>query len=134
VSRAPDVRGPRSTVTPHVPRHHLWCPRTFAADARPCGLRSRSSVSTGCGRLDGCSMISPPMATAALVKPSFVRLAAAVLAIAVIAPVGAAGPAYVDMTWLSISNMHYEVGPLRILMDGYITRLPQSAFFGGGGG
>ena len=44
------------------------------------------------------------------------------------------GPAYVDITWLSISNMYYQLGPLRILTDGYITRLPQSTFFGGGGG
>jgi hypothetical protein len=40
----------------------------------------------------------------------------------------------VDITWLSIANVYYEIGPLKILTDGYITRLPQSAFFGGGGG
>ena len=60
--------------------------------------------------------------------------AAGLLALCVIAPVRAAGPAYVDMTWMSISNVYYELGPLRILTDGYFTRLPQSAFFGGGGG
>ena len=38
------------------------------------------------------------------------------------------------MTWMSISNLYYELGSLRILTDGYITRLPQSAFSGGGGG
>ena len=38
------------------------------------------------------------------------------------------------MTWMSISNIYYELGSLRILTDGYITRLPQDAFFGGGGG
>src|SRR5262245_52608868 len=48
--------------------------------------------------------------------------------------VQAAGPAFVDITWMSISNVYYELGSLRILTDGYITRLPQSAFFGGGGG
>ena len=46
----------------------------------------------------------------------------------------AAGPAYVDITWMSISNVLYELGSLGVLVDGYITRLPQSAFFGGGGG
>lgn len=46
----------------------------------------------------------------------------------------AAGPAYVDITWMSISNMYYEAGGLRIVTDGYFTRLPQSAFSGGGGG
>ena len=35
---------------------------------------------------------------------------------------------------MSISNMYYELGPLNIVTDGYITRLPQDAFFGGGGG
>lgn len=51
-----------------------------------------------------------------------------------IAPVRAVGPSFVDLTWLSISNVYYELGSLRILSDGYITRLPQNAFFGGGGG
>ena len=46
----------------------------------------------------------------------------------------AAPPAFVDITWMSISNMYYELGPLNIVTDGYITRLPQEAFFGGGGG
>ena len=49
-------------------------------------------------------------------------------------PVRATGPSHVDLTWISISNVYYELGPLRILTDGYITRLPQSAFSGGGGG
>lgn len=30
--------------------------------------------------------------------------------------------------------MYYEIGPLGVLTDGYITRVPQRAFFGGGGG
>ena len=30
--------------------------------------------------------------------------------------------------------MYYELGPVNIVTDGYITRLPQSEFFGGGGG
>jgi L-ascorbate metabolism protein UlaG (beta-lactamase superfamily) len=46
----------------------------------------------------------------------------------------AAGPSHVDITWLSITNIYYEIGPLRILTDGYITRLPRSLFSGGGGG
>ena len=49
-------------------------------------------------------------------------------------PASAAGPSFVDITWFSISNMYYELGPLKIITDGYITRIPQSAFFGGGGG
>ena len=46
----------------------------------------------------------------------------------------ALGPASVDITWASISNMYYEIGALGVLTDGYITRVPQHAFFGGGGG
>ncbi len=33
----------------------------------------------------------------------------------------AAVPAFVDITWMSISNMYYEIGPLNIVTDGYIT-------------
>jgi hypothetical protein len=33
-----------------------------------------------------------------------------------------------------VANIYYEIGSLRILADGYITRVPKSAFFGGGGG
>jgi L-ascorbate metabolism protein UlaG (beta-lactamase superfamily) len=43
-------------------------------------------------------------------------------------------PAFVDITWMSIANMYYELGSLNIVTDGYISRLPQSEFFGGGGG
>jgi hypothetical protein len=46
----------------------------------------------------------------------------------------AAGPAHVDITWMSIANLHIEAGPVKAVFDGYITRLPQSAFYGGGGG
>ena len=49
-------------------------------------------------------------------------------------PVAAAPPAFVDITWMSISNMYYELGSQNIVTDGYISRLPQSEFFGDGGG
>ena len=58
----------------------------------------------------------------------------AVLALSTLVSARAAGPAYVDITWMSISNLYYELGPLGIVTDGYITRIPQSVFFGGGGG
>ena len=45
-----------------------------------------------------------------------------------------AGPDHVDMTWMSIANMYYEIGSLGIVTDGYITRIPQAEFYGGGGG
>src|SRR5205814_5005984 len=46
----------------------------------------------------------------------------------------AAAPSYVDMTWMSIANMYYEIGSLKIITDGYISRIPQGEFYGGGGG
>ncbi len=49
-------------------------------------------------------------------------------------PLSAAGPASVDITWMAVANMYYELGPLGIVTDGYFTRIPQSAFSGGGGG
>jgi hypothetical protein len=49
-------------------------------------------------------------------------------------PVSAAPPAFVDITWMSIANMYYELGSLSIVTDGYFSRIPQSEFFGGGGG
>jgi len=36
----------------------------------------------------------------------------------------------VDITWLSVTNVYLRVGPLGILTDGYVTRIPQSAFVG----
>lgn len=49
-------------------------------------------------------------------------------------PAVAAGPASVDITWMSIANLFLEIGQLGVVVDGYLTRIPQSAFSGGGGG
>lgn len=46
----------------------------------------------------------------------------------------AAVPDHVDMTWMSIANMYFEIGDQRIVADGYITRVSQDNFYGGGGG
>ena len=62
------------------------------------------------------------------------KAAAVFMGLCALVSVQAAGPPFVDITWMSISNVYYELGSLRILTDGYITRLPQSAFSGGGGG
>jgi hypothetical protein len=35
---------------------------------------------------------------------------------------------------MSITNVYYQLGPLKILTDGYFTRIPSGEFFGGGGG
>lgn len=58
----------------------------------------------------------------------FITLASSALALR------QSGPDHVDMTWMSVSNMFYEIGSLGVVTDGYITRIPQSAFYGGGGG
>jgi hypothetical protein len=49
-------------------------------------------------------------------------------------PLVHAAPDHVDITWMSIANMHFAVGRQRILADGYITRLPQELFHGGAAG
>ena len=38
------------------------------------------------------------------------------------------------MTYFGISNWTFQIGRLNILMDGYLTRIPQASFSGGGGG
>ena len=35
---------------------------------------------------------------------------------------------------MSITNLYLDFGDTRIVADGYITRLPQALFSGGGGG
>jgi len=65
-------------------------------------------------------------------KPPLAAAVALVMAAGMTMP--AAGPSFVDITWMSISNVYYEIGRLRVMTDGYFTRIPQSAFFGGGGG
>src|SRR5690349_6425723 len=56
------------------------------------------------------------------------------MALGASAAAAAAAPDHVDITWMSITNMHFDLGRQKILADGYITRLPQDLFFGGGGG
>lgn len=59
---------------------------------------------------------------------------AVVFALTFLVPLRGASIDRVTMTWLSISNMYFEIGDLEILIDGYITRLPPGDFYGGGGG
>ena len=39
-----------------------------------------------------------------------------------------AAPPTIEMTWMSIANWYFKIGDKRILMDGYITRVPESLF------
>jgi L-ascorbate metabolism protein UlaG (beta-lactamase superfamily) len=39
-----------------------------------------------------------------------------------------AAPDHVDITWMSITNMYFELGDQKIVADGYITRLPADLF------
>ncbi|MBI3248010.1 MAG: MBL fold metallo-hydrolase [Deltaproteobacteria bacterium] len=41
-------------------------------------------------------------------------------------------PQQVLLTWMSVTNWLFEIGNTRILMDGYITRIPEAAFSGVG--
>jgi hypothetical protein len=43
------------------------------------------------------------------------------------ASTGGSVPA-LDVTWLSVTNLHLRVGALGILVDGYLSRVPQSTF------
>jgi hypothetical protein len=61
-------------------------------------------------------------------------IACGVAAFVALTTASAAAPSFVDITWMSIANIYYEIGSLRILTDGYITRIPLSNFYGGGGG
>src|SRR6516164_3496982 len=65
---------------------------------------------------------------------SSIKTVFAVLFAWAVMPSFATRPSYVDITWMSIANMYYEIGNIGILTDGYFTRIPQDAFYGGGGG
>ena len=45
-----------------------------------------------------------------------------------------AGPLSIGITWASIANIYLELGSVSAMIDGYITRLPSTDFYGGGGG
>jgi hypothetical protein len=51
-------------------------------------------------------------------------------AFALAAPIEAtAAPTSVEMTWMSIANWYFKIGDKRIMMDAYITRVPEATFF-----
>jgi len=48
--------------------------------------------------------------------------------------VAQSAPPHVDITWMSMANLHYQIGDLGVVTDGYISRIPEDAFFGGPSG
>src|SRR5215218_10077570 len=61
-------------------------------------------------------------------KPKLFAYATLAASVIGAAPAALAAPPAVEMTWMSISNWHFKIGDKRILMDGYITRVPQNLF------
>ena len=57
----------------------------------------------------------------------FALLTAFAMAVTCCVPAAAAPPS-VEMTWMSIANWYFKVGDKRIVMDGYITRVPEGLF------
>jgi L-ascorbate metabolism protein UlaG (beta-lactamase superfamily) len=56
-------------------------------------------------------------------------LSCAVLAVSMAGALPAvAAPPTVEMTWMSIANWYFKIGDKRIVMDGYITRVPENLF------
>ncbi len=53
---------------------------------------------------------------------------AAALVCATLAAPALAAPPTVEMTWMSIANWYFKIGDKRILMDGYISRVPENLF------
>ena len=51
-------------------------------------------------------------------------LAAAWMSLAPALPACAADAPEVELTWMSIANWYFKIGDMRIVLDGYITRLP----------
>ena len=84
----------------------MWSPRR--------AFRSGSLIlwasSIACA--SACSVAAPAATGASGASP-----------VSIAAPVSSA-----DITWLSVTNLHLRVGSLGILVDGYVSRVPQSTF------
>lgn len=51
-----------------------------------------------------------------------------------LAPLAAAGPDHVDLTWMSIANVYFDIADTGVLVDGYVSRIPQQEFYRGPSG
>src|SRR5688500_16926731 len=90
----------------------------ISRDGRPAYWRmpSRLGALRRCIRACGAVLVACTIACSANVPAAGARTT------------GAASVAAVDVSWLSVTNLHLRVGSLGILVDGYITRLPSSTF------
>jgi len=67
--------------------------------------------------------------------PTLLRVSACALSASLVIPLLAQrGPSFVDITWMSLANLHYQIGATGVVTDGYVTRIPQAAFYGGPSG
>src|SRR5215213_6127251 len=63
-----------------------------------------------------------------LLAGSAVATASAAAPLAWDAPAAAGGHTGIDLVWASMANWLLRIGGVAILMDGYLTRLPESLF------
>lgn len=55
-------------------------------------------------------------------------IALTALTISLASAAALAAPPSVEMTWMSIANWYFKIGNTRVLMDGYISRVPEATF------
>ena len=55
-------------------------------------------------------------------------IALTALAFSLASAAASAAPPTVEMTWVSIANWYFKIGNTRVLMDGYISRVPEASF------
>ena len=61
-------------------------------------------------------------------KSNLLAWAASASFAAVFSSAAISAPPSVEMTWMSIANWYFKIGDKRIVMDGYVSRLPESLF------
>jgi L-ascorbate metabolism protein UlaG (beta-lactamase superfamily) len=71
-------------------------------------------------------MRKPPPSWPTSKRASLATIFASAVACASVSPPAPAS--HVDLSWLSITNVYFQIGAVNVLTDGYVTRLPQSAF------
>ncbi len=55
-------------------------------------------------------------------------IALTALAFSLVSATVSAAPPSVEMTWMSIANWYFKIGNTRVLMDGYVSRVPEATF------